>query len=271
MVVNVDTVSVNNDGFGNRVVIRHADGKATVYAHMVSKPLVSVGQYVKKGQIIGNVGSTGLSTGAHLHFAVIDNYDINPNIYYKGDLIDPILVCGLGSLKFDSLVSSTVIINGVSKNLGDLNKYYGVPSGNLVIDSNEPNLSVNVNISDLKVGDIVTFTGNKHYISASANNGMSCKGGKAKITALSKGSVHPIHLVNQGGGSTVYGWVNAADVSVFNTKTIGEIVQEVIRGDWGNGDERRRRLTEAGYDYAKVQTQVDVLMKLYNMKPFFRL
>lgn len=64
-----------------------------------------------------------------------------------------------------------------------------------------------------KKGDIVNFTGNKHYASANAANGPSCKPGKAKITAdpyqLGK-SKHPYHLVAvKGGGSTVYGWVDA--------------------------------------------------------------
>ena len=64
-----------------------------------------------------------------------------------------------------------------------------------------------------KKGDIVNFTGNKHYASANAANGPACKPGKAKITAdpyqLGK-SKHPYHLVAvKGGGSTVYGWVDA--------------------------------------------------------------
>lgn len=61
-----------------------------------------------------------------------------------------------------------------------------------------------------KNGDIVNFTGNKHYVSANATNGPACKPGKAKITAIAKGAKHPYHLVRvSGGGSTVYGWVDA--------------------------------------------------------------
>ena len=59
-------------------------------------------------------------------------------------------------------------------------------------------------------GDTVNFTGNKHYVSANATNGPACKPGKAKITAIAKGTKHPYHLVRvSGGGSTVYGWVDA--------------------------------------------------------------
>ncbi len=65
-----------------------------------------------------------------------------------------------------------------------------------------------------KVGDIVKFTGSKHYESANATNGVSCKAGKAKVTAVSKGAKHPYHLIAvSGSGSTVYGWVDEAKVS----------------------------------------------------------
>lgn len=62
-----------------------------------------------------------------------------------------------------------------------------------------------------KVGNIVNFTGNRHYTSANATSGSSCKGGKAKITQIYKvgKSRHPYHLVAvTGGGSNVYGWVD---------------------------------------------------------------
>lgn len=67
----------------------------------------------------------------------------------------------------------------------------------------------------LKVGDIVTFTGSKHYTNANAATGPACKPGKAKVTALHPSGKHPVHLVRvSGGGSTVYGWVDAADIKV---------------------------------------------------------
>ena len=67
-----------------------------------------------------------------------------------------------------------------------------------------------------KVGDVVDFTGSKHYTSANAASGPACKPGKAKITQIYQlgKSKHPYHLVAvNGGGSTVYGWVDAADIS----------------------------------------------------------
>ena len=58
-----------NGGYGTYVVVSHANGTQTVYAHM-SVNSVSVGQWVDQGQVIGAVGMTGKTTGSHLHFEV---------------------------------------------------------------------------------------------------------------------------------------------------------------------------------------------------------
>jgi murein DD-endopeptidase MepM/ murein hydrolase activator NlpD len=58
-----------NGGYGNYIVIAHDNGTQTLYAHN-STNIVKAGWHVVKGQIIGYVGSTGKSTGPHLHFEV---------------------------------------------------------------------------------------------------------------------------------------------------------------------------------------------------------
>ena len=58
-----------NDGYGNVVELQHENGALTLYAH-TNKVYVSKGQFVNKGQAIAEVGSTGRSTGPHLHFEI---------------------------------------------------------------------------------------------------------------------------------------------------------------------------------------------------------
>ena len=83
-----------------------------------------------------------------------------------------------------------------------------------------------------QVGDIVELTGGKHYASANASSGPTCKPGKAKVTAIAKGAKHPYHLVRvSGGGSTVYGWVDAADIASSSSNANGYRTHTVARGD----------------------------------------
>ena len=73
-------------GYGNHVIIDHGYGYQTLYAHM-KKYIVYRGQKVKRGEIIGYVGSTGTSVAPHLHYEVMKNKrKINPVNYYYNDL-----------------------------------------------------------------------------------------------------------------------------------------------------------------------------------------
>ena len=65
-------VSQRSSSYGEYVVISHGSGNTTLYGHMSSRK-VSVGQYVNQGDVIGITGSTGNSTGPHLHFEVVEN------------------------------------------------------------------------------------------------------------------------------------------------------------------------------------------------------
>jgi murein DD-endopeptidase MepM/ murein hydrolase activator NlpD len=69
-------------GLGYYVQIDHGNGISTIYGHQVEQPPVSVGQQVAKGQVIGYVGSTGTSTGPHVHFMLFVNGSaVNPRTY----------------------------------------------------------------------------------------------------------------------------------------------------------------------------------------------
>jgi murein DD-endopeptidase MepM/ murein hydrolase activator NlpD len=83
----VVSIATYNSGYGNYVVINHGNGNTTLYAHM-SSMAVSVGNSVTQGQTIGYVGSTGLSTGPHLHYEVrIGGALVNPLNYYTNYII----------------------------------------------------------------------------------------------------------------------------------------------------------------------------------------
>ena len=75
------TASSYGEANGYYVTINHGDGYSSLYAHMVSNE-VSVGDYVTQGQVIGHVGLSGWTTGAHLHFEILYNgSNVNPMNY----------------------------------------------------------------------------------------------------------------------------------------------------------------------------------------------
>lgn len=77
----VTTAGWSTTGYGNHVIINHGDGSSTLYGHMTNY-IVSAGQYVTQGQIIGYVGDTGYAFGAHLHFTIyINGSTVNPLLY----------------------------------------------------------------------------------------------------------------------------------------------------------------------------------------------
>ena len=81
----VETSVIDDPTFGNYVVIDHLDGYKSVYFHFYKPPYVQEGQFVAAGQVIGGQGTTGNSTGVHLHFGIILN----------GTYIDPAPYIGL--------------------------------------------------------------------------------------------------------------------------------------------------------------------------------
>lgn len=82
----VESVKNSYTGYGKHVIIDHGFGYKTLYAHM-NKFKVHKGQKVKRGEVIGEVGNTGTSTGPHLHYEVIrNNRKIDPANFFFNDL-----------------------------------------------------------------------------------------------------------------------------------------------------------------------------------------
>lgn len=82
----VDNVEVSFTGYGKKIEIDHGFGYRTRYAHM-HEFAVRAGQHVKRGELIGYVGDTGLSTAPHLHYEVfINGAQVNPIHYFFNDL-----------------------------------------------------------------------------------------------------------------------------------------------------------------------------------------
>ncbi|MBQ7682530.1 MAG: peptidoglycan DD-metalloendopeptidase family protein [Oscillibacter sp.] len=77
-------ISQYSSSYGNFVVVSHGNGNTTLYAHMSTR-LVEAGEAVEQGDILGLTGSTGHSTGPHLHFEISENGTrINPLVYLSG-------------------------------------------------------------------------------------------------------------------------------------------------------------------------------------------
>jgi murein DD-endopeptidase MepM/ murein hydrolase activator NlpD len=82
----VEVAGQTSDGYGNHVVINHGYGYETLYGHMY-KVKVSPGQKVKRGEVIGWVGSSGKSTGPHCHYEVhINGQEVDPVYFFYSDL-----------------------------------------------------------------------------------------------------------------------------------------------------------------------------------------
>jgi murein DD-endopeptidase MepM/ murein hydrolase activator NlpD len=82
----VQAAGFSTDGYGNKVVINHGYGYQTLYGHML-KIKAKQGQSVKRGEVIGYIGSTGKSTGPHCHYEVIKRgTKVDPVYYFYNDL-----------------------------------------------------------------------------------------------------------------------------------------------------------------------------------------
>ena len=132
------------------------------------------------------------------------------------------------------------------------NEMYG--GGNVVVKPAPPTGTT------YKVGDTVTING--VYTSSGSNNKLHPAKTSGKITKIVKGARNPYLLENGN-----IGWVNddcitgkkgsSSSSSSSSKKSISTVAKEVIAGEWGNGDTRKKKLEAAGYDYDAVQKEVN--------------
>jgi len=95
----------NRGGYGNLVEINHGQGIQTRYAHL-SRYVTQPGQRVRRGQLVGYMGSTGRSTGSHLHYEVrIDGRAVNPVPFMEQG-------SALASLQRRSVLDAPVAVGG---------------------------------------------------------------------------------------------------------------------------------------------------------------
>lgn len=138
----------------------------------------------------------GECTGAADHIGIVETVNGNSMTIIEGNMSNAV---GRRNLKVNARY-----IRG-----------YGIPNYARKATSTGPVVlpSVPDTAADISVGDVLQFTGSKHYTNANAINGSAANPGKAKVTAISANSKHPYHVIHTDGTSNVYGWVDAADVS----------------------------------------------------------
>lgn len=141
----------------------------------------------------------------------------------KGDTLSAI------AAKYGTTYQKLAEYNGISNpNVISVGQKIKIPGSS----SASTNSSTAAASTSYKVGDVVQFSGSKHYTSATATSGSTAKPGPAKITQISKGAKHPYHVVHTDSTSNVYGWVDAADIgAAASSSSGGTVTHTVVKGD----------------------------------------
>lgn len=120
----------------------------------------------------------------------------------------------------------------------------------------EPKEEVKPTVLKFKVGDKVVVNGSLDKNSNAETPKGSVKNKSTTITRVAIGSKHPYNTTGD------LGWMDEASIKAATAKKSVEVIaREVIAGMWGNGAERKNRLTKAGYDYNAVQAMVNKLLR----------
>lgn len=141
----------------------------------------------------------------------------------KGDTLSAI------AAKYGTTYQKLAEYNGISNpNVISVGQKIKIPGSSTA----STNSSTAAASTSYKVGDVVQFSGSKHYTSATATSGSTAKPGPAKITQISKGAKHPYHVVHTDSTSNVYGWVDAADIgAAASSSSGGTVTHTVVKGD----------------------------------------
>jgi len=161
-----------------------------------------VPKYKDNGSSTGSTGNSTGSTSAVLNFKVGDEVMFTGSKHYASANATSGPACKPGKAKITAISKNGKHPYHLKAVSGSGSTVYGW------VDTTDMEA-----IGAISVGDIVQFTGGPHYISDNATSYKTCpKAGPAKVTAISKGSKHPYHVVHTDKQSSVYGWVDAANV-----------------------------------------------------------
>lgn len=211
--------------------VNHKNGcNMTVHRDYANKSCPGTYLYERHGEIaaevnrrLGATGSTGTTTGETVYTVV------------AGDTLIGI------AKKYGTTYQKLAEYNGISNpSLIKVGQKIKIPgSGGAASGS-------------FNVGDVVHFSGSKHYTSASGTSGSSAKAGPAKITLISKGAKHPYHIVHTDNTSNVYGWVDAADIGAAGSSTGGTTSSKTTTHTVVAGDTLSELAAKYGTTVAKI-------------------
>ena len=164
--------------------------------------------------------------------------------------------------------SSTGSVNGISGNVDTDIAYKDYPK--IIREANlngftgaedEPDIPVQLEPEPVfKKGDLVRITGTKYYSGKTIPAWVKAKNWYVRSVSGDRIVIDK----SEDGKNAICSPVNASDLQLVNTtpeKTVDELAKEVLEGKWGNGSDRKNRLTEAGYDYSAVQAKVNEMLK----------
>ena len=213
--------------------MNHLNGcNMTVHRDYAAKACPGDWLYNRHGEIAAEVNrrigsgsstpSTGGTTGSAAGIKVGDVVEFTGSKHYVSATATSASSCKPGKAKVTAIAKGKAHPYHLIAVSGGGSTVYGwTDAADIKTGSSTPSTGGTTgSAAGIKVGDVVEFTGSKHYVSATATSASSCKPGKAKVTAIAKGKAHPYHLIAvSGGGSTVYGWTDAADIKTGSAST----------------------------------------------------